>query len=342
METTPPQHHVYYDQPPMPMPAPMPSMGPAMMGGPGIMSQLPATVPSAPLPAMPTPPTPMQSHHLAPTPESVLGTPPHPLRVPMVNGSPLSNGAPMASDPSSSDSKESPSGKAQYVCRFCGKRCVCQSALDVHMRVHSGEKPFPCKLCTRRFSRKSHLKVHQRVHSGEKPFRCDICGKSFSQMSNLRAHSRVHTGERPFPCGHCDKTFAVSSSLKSHMRIHTGAHVGKAHLCNICHRCFSFAATLEKHKRSHEGGNAGSDAGMGAFFEDEIDDTSSPDPVSGRLAPPVPEAGGISSAGSAGSGAEGPQMADGHHMLMSRSQDLESDFQLFPPPNFSNFESSFP
>ena len=178
-------------------------------------------------------------------------------------------------------------GKNQYLCKYCGKRCVCASALAVHLRTHSGEKPFGCKMCGKLFSRKSHLKVHQRVHSGEKPFICEVCDKSFSQMSNLRAHARVHTGERPFVCGFCEKSFAVSSSLKSHQRIHTGAHVGKAHICNICHRCFAWAGTLQKHKRLHEEGAGG--PGTVLPFDDHDDAFTdspgldpSPVPVHGR------------------------------------------------------------
>lgn len=85
-----------------------------------------------------------------------------------------------------------------YVCEHCNKRCVCASALVVHLRTHSGERPFACDECDRRFARKSHLKVHQRVHSGEKPFSCDACGKTFTQVSNLRAH---HVRSRLL--GHC-------------------------------------------------------------------------------------------------------------------------------------------
>eukprot|EP00047_Mylnosiga_fluctuans_P007748 m.255276 g.255276 ORF g.255276 m.255276 type:complete len:431 (-) comp19412_c0_seq1:338-1630(-) len=169
---------------------------------------------------------------------------------------------PAVHDGSSPDSKAS-GGKGQYTCKYCGKRCVCASALAVHLRTHSGEKPFECKLCGKQFSRKSHLKVHHRVHSGEKPFVCEICDKSFSQMSNLRAHARVHSGERPFICEYCEKSFAVSSSLKSHLRVHQVAHqvaVGR-YPCELCDKTFPFPAALQRHRRVHETGCADSMSG---------------------------------------------------------------------------------
>jgi hypothetical protein len=167
-----------------------------------------------------------------------------------------------------------------FLCSVCGKLCVCQSALAVHMRTHSGERPFSCPICRKQFSRKSHVKVHMRVHSGEKPYACEVCQRSFTQLSNLRAHSRVHTGERPFVCEICNRSFAVSSSLKAHMRVHTGSSVAKQYVCDVCFKCFAWPNSLEKHKMSHRSGRAnradgagpGNSAGMVGDDGDDFDE----------------------------------------------------------------------
>ncbi len=110
-------------------------------------------------------------------------------------------------------------GKFVFICANCNKSCICKSAFDVHLKVHTGERPHLCKKCNppRGFSRKFHLTVHDKVHTGEKPFTCG-CGKTFSQLSNLRTHTRTHTGERPFPCG-CAKRFSTKHGLQSHRKI---------------------------------------------------------------------------------------------------------------------------
>eukprot|EP00911_Craspedida_sp_UC1_P001278 UC1_evm1s961 len=143
-------------------------------------------------------------------------------------------------------------GKTLWQCPTCKKKCVCASALMVHLRVHSGERPFKCDRCPKTFVRKSHLKVHQRVHSGEKPFVCKICSRSFSQASNLKVHVRVHTGERPYKCATCGKLFTLSSSLSAHQKQHQEKRKKKK--LRLRHRSPRVAASGDGREQEGEGG----------------------------------------------------------------------------------------
>ena len=80
--------------------------------------------------------------------------------------------------------------KSGYKCLQCDKIFPYQSALELHIRVHTGEKPFQCKTCFKRFSQKINMLKHERLHTGMKPFSCPICGKSFNDQSNMKTHVR--------------------------------------------------------------------------------------------------------------------------------------------------------
>ena len=83
----------------------------------------------------------------------------------------------------------------RFHCSECGKSFPSNSALSMHLLVHSGQKPFPCPHCPRRFRQKGHLQSHVRKHTGEKPFVCGMCERGFKDKSGLNTHvKRVHEG----------------------------------------------------------------------------------------------------------------------------------------------------
>ncbi|KAF2883756.1 hypothetical protein ILUMI_22420 [Ignelater luminosus] len=143
----------------------------------------------------------------------------------------------------------------KYLCTICGRKCVTQTALTVHIKRHSKEKDFSCHLCSKKFCTKSELSKHISSHSNMrlhkcnvcnqeykdrkvmerhltkkhgignakivervKKFFCDICPKKFVGKRQLEKHIRSHNGEKPFKCELCDQTFICSSYIKGHMK----------------------------------------------------------------------------------------------------------------------------
>ncbi|CAK1542864.1 unnamed protein product [Leptosia nina] len=144
--------------------------------------------------------------------------------------------------------KQSSIGPAQ--CVLCGLVTKSNSALEIHMRVHTGEKPFSCDTCNAKFPSKGNLKRHIDVYHSvrERKFTCEKCGNSFFSKNDIITHIRVHTNEMPFACTYCPKRFKQLTSRNRHQTIHTGL---KPYSCSVCNKKFAHRNLVVKHQSVH-------------------------------------------------------------------------------------------
>lgn len=144
-------------------------------------------------------------------------------------------------------------GEKPCKCSTCGKEFVQKIGLIRHKKIHGdgSAKKFPCKFCNRRFITKSALEIHIRSHTGEKPFKCSFWEKAFTSKLSLNTHMRFHTGEKPYSCSICSKRFPRKCNLKDHVRVHTSAE--KTKKCLECGKFFSTNFELKIHLRTQLG-----------------------------------------------------------------------------------------
>ncbi|XP_022112846.2 gastrula zinc finger protein XlCGF57.1 [Pieris rapae] len=142
------------------------------------------------------------------------------------------------------------STNAQAQCVVCGLLAKSNSALEIHMRVHTREKPFICDQCDARFTCKGNLKRHIDVYHSvrERKFTCEKCGNSFFSKNDIITHIRVHTNETPFACMYCPKRFKQLTSRNRHQTIHTGL---KPYACPLCNKKFAHRNLVVKHQSVH-------------------------------------------------------------------------------------------
>ncbi|XP_044223230.1 RE1-silencing transcription factor B-like isoform X3 [Thunnus albacares] len=169
-----------------------------------------------------------------------------------------------------------------YSCNICGKRCVSETALNSHSRVHDDNyehrckychvtfktkvdkitheqihltqgKPYKCPDCSETFATNKERRIHLEDHRGPRQLKCDICGFEFDRPRSLRRHLLVHSGVKPFKCSVCQRGFNQPSHLKSHMRLHTGERPFK---CQHCDKRFNHNVSLKSHvQRYHTSGS---------------------------------------------------------------------------------------
>ncbi|KAM7379319.1 hypothetical protein PAMP_004883 [Pampus punctatissimus] len=169
-----------------------------------------------------------------------------------------------------------------YCCNICGKRCVSETALSSHSRVHDDNyehrckychvtfktkvdkitheqihliqgKPYKCPDCSETFATNKERSIHLEDHRGPRQLKCDICGVEFNRPRSLKRHLLVHTGVKPYKCSECQRGFNQASHLKSHMRLHTGERPFK---CQHCDRCFNHNVSLKSHVQRYHTSNS--------------------------------------------------------------------------------------
>ncbi|XP_042284680.1 myoneurin-like [Thunnus maccoyii] len=170
-----------------------------------------------------------------------------------------------------------------YSCNICGKRCVSETALNSHSRVHDDNyehrckychvtfktkvdkitheqihltqgKPYKCPDCSETFATNKERRIHLEDHRGPRQLKCDICGFEFDRPRSLRRHLLVHSGVKPFKCSVCQRGFNQPSHLKSHMRLHTGERPFK---CQHCDKRFNHNVSLKSHVQRYHTSSSG-------------------------------------------------------------------------------------
>ncbi|XP_063062909.1 zinc finger protein 572-like isoform X2 [Engraulis encrasicolus] len=168
-------------------------------------------------------------------------------------------------------------------CHICGKRCLNQQGLSVHI-AHCHERGPQCKYCNMILrltdEKLHHEETSHRDEEGPK-FRCadcserfhdyesraahrktahppnticPYCDRKFKNECHLKRHKLIHTGKKPFACRLCDRSFNQDGHLKSHMRLHTGERPFK---CPQCERSFNHNVSLKNHLQRHHGAKTG-------------------------------------------------------------------------------------
>nr|XP_026689824.1 sal-like protein 3 isoform X2 [Ciona intestinalis] len=212
-------------------------------------------------------------------------------------------------------------------CEICNKPFTCQSALEIHLRIHTKERPYLCRVCERGFTTKGNLKQHLLTHNInevdddllEPVETSPITANSNSNSpvnspativnSNQQALQRKRpsessdgqsTAKRTYPrhwCHICQKQFSSASSLQIHNRTHTGE---KPFACSVCGRAFTTKGNLKVHMGTHVWGAGGSRRGRRISMDNPLispwmqnTSNSSSNPPSQAIrprpaAPPIP------------------------------------------------------
>ncbi|XP_023261182.1 zinc finger and SCAN domain-containing protein 22-like [Seriola lalandi dorsalis] len=180
-----------------------------------------------------------------------------------------------------------------YSCNICGKRCVTETSLKTHSKIHDETYDHPCKYCHVTFKTRVDKLKHEQIHQDSKDpykcpdcpetfatskarsihlsnhrvpkeFKCGVCGIEFKDVHHLRRHSVVHTGLKPYKCSVCQRGFNQTSHLKSHMRLHTGERPYK---CQHCDKCFNHNVSLKSHVQRYHASNSGREHKKGKINE---------------------------------------------------------------------------
>ncbi|XP_019561366.3 zinc finger protein 26 [Aedes albopictus] len=88
-----------------------------------------------------------------------------------------------------------------YQCSICLRRFRVERNLRRHGRVHMPKLPkVQCGFCRKTLLDDTALRIHMRIHTQEELYGCLECGQSFSTSGLLTRHVRSHSQKRKFDC----------------------------------------------------------------------------------------------------------------------------------------------
>jgi uncharacterized Zn-finger protein len=110
----------------------------------------------------------------------------------------------------------------KFLCQQCPRRFASNTALQLHVKMHSGPKNYVCAICTKAFYRQRELDRHSSIHlvDNEKPFECKFCFKRFGRKDKLMRHEKIHTADKKYDCTECTATFTRKDALHVHFKSH--------------------------------------------------------------------------------------------------------------------------
>lgn len=161
----------------------------------------------------------------------------------------------------------------KFVCGWCQRTCVSESAFRSHRRSHRAEAGCMCETCGKKCRNERHLEQHKLDHLPDdmaRKYSCTYCGKRYKTEAYVNKHEKLHTTEKSFICDQCPKKFISKQRLEEHMQLHTGdfkfvceiclarftrkdnmtAHIKQNHryVCPICNFTFTTAEEVKIHR----------------------------------------------------------------------------------------------
>ncbi|KAF4518285.1 hypothetical protein B566_EDAN005853 [Ephemera danica] len=139
-----------------------------------------------------------------------------------------------------------------FICGWCQRKCVSESAFRSHRRNHRAEAGCMCETCGKKCRNERHLEQHKLDHLPDdmaRKFSCSYCGKRYKTEAYVTKHEKLHTLDKAFECNECPKKFVSKQRLEEHMQLHTRDF---KFICEICNASFTRKDNMTQHiKQNH-------------------------------------------------------------------------------------------
>lgn len=141
----------------------------------------------------------------------------------------------------------------KHLCPQCGRKCLTQTALNIHMKRHLNIRNFQCHICQKKFVTRNEMTKHIRSHSNVRLHECSMCGLDYKDKTSLSRHLMKKHGiggpktskrDEKLSCDDCSKVFPNGQQLEKHKRTHIGE---KQFKCNLCDQSFACESYIKGH-----------------------------------------------------------------------------------------------